>query len=270
MRLLRLAGFKVHAHWMPNLLGSDAKKDVLDFARIFAEPDFRPDELKIYPCSLIESAELMKFWESGAWRPYEHEELVSVLVTCMAAVPRWCRLTRIIRDIPSHDILVGNKSTNLREVAESEAVERGVRLQNIRAREIRGAVFLAEELSTIETEYETGIGRELFLEVTAPGDRIVAFLRLSLPSERSFLEEIAESAMIREVHVYGAVASIGERDPHKPQHLGLGKKLIDRAGDIARLAGYRDLAVISSIGTRRYYDDVGFARGSLYQHRLLS
>lgn len=269
MRLLRLAGFKVHAHWMPNLYGSDAKKDVEDFARIFEDADFRPDELKIYPCSLIESAELMKFYEAGAWRPYEHEELLSVLVECMSRVPRWCRLTRIIRDIPSHDILVGNKLTNLRETAESEAKKRDKRLWDIRAREIKGESFDARALETIETEYETGAGREYFLEVVAPGDRIVAFLRLSLPKTRSFLEEIAQSAMIREVHVYGAVASIGERDPEKPQHLGLGKKLIDRAAELARASGYRDLAVISSIGTRRYYEDAGFTRGALYQHRAL-
>jgi elongator complex protein 3 len=267
MALLRLAGFKVHAHWMPNLLGSDARADVEDFQRIFNDRDFRPDELKIYPCSLIESAELMKYWEAGAWRPYEHEELVDVLVDCMARVPRWCRLTRIIRDIPSHDILVGNKSTNLREVAEGEATRRGLKLANIRAREIRGAMFDASTLATIETEYETGVGREVFLEVIAPEDRIVAFLRLSLPSRPSFIEEIATSAMIREVHVYGAVASIGERDPEKPQHLGLGKKLIDRATAIAAASGYDDLAVISSIGTRRYYADLGFSPGPLYQHR---
>lgn len=270
MRLLRLAGFKVHAHWMPNLLGSDPQADVADFGRVFSDPDFRPDELKLYPCSLIESAELMKFYESGAWRPYSHEELVDVLVRCMEQVPRWCRLTRIIRDIPSHDILVGNKLTNLREVAEQTAIDRGVRRENIRAREIRGGTFTAEELKWIETEYETGIGRELFLEVTTASDQIVAFLRLSLPSGPSFLPEVAASAMIREVHVYGAVAAIGERDPTKPQHLGLGKKLIDRAAELSRSAGFRDLAVISSIGTRRYYEDAGFARGRLYQHRALS
>lgn len=269
MRLLRLAGFKVHAHWMPNLLGSSAEKDIADFANIFADKDFRPDELKIYPCSLIESAELMKFWERGEWRPYEQEELIGVLVDCMKQVPHWCRLTRIIRDIPSHDILVGNKSTNLRETAQQAAAQRGVKLNDIRAREIRGCTFDQEELKTRETEYDTASGREHFLEVTTKDDRIVAFLRLSLPSMRSFIDEIEESAMIREVHVYGSVAAIGERASHKPQHLGLGKKLIDRAAEIASKAGFRDLAVISSIGTRAYYRDAGFMRGRLYQHRPL-
>ncbi len=43
MKLLRAAGFKIHAHWMPNLYGSDPLRDREDFARIFADPDFRPD-----------------------------------------------------------------------------------------------------------------------------------------------------------------------------------------------------------------------------------
>jgi elongator complex protein 3 len=270
MALLRYAGFKIHAHWMPNLLGSDPARDVEDFSKMFSDPDFRPDELKLYPCSLIESAELMKFWERGEWRPYEHEELVSVLVDCMHRVPRWCRLTRIIRDIPSHDILVGNKSTNLREMAEQEAANRALLLSDIRAREIRGETFAVETLRWIETEYATGIGREIFLEVATPTDRIVAFLRLSLPSGPSFIPEIEKSAMIREVHVYGSVAAIGERDPQKPQHLGLGRKLMDRASELARAAGHTDLAVISSIGTRGYYRDAGFSDGPLYQHRALS
>lgn len=270
MVLLRQAGFKIHAHWMPNLLGSDPQKDREDFANIFSDQDFRPDELKLYPCSLIESAELMKFWERGEWRPYEHEELVSVLVDCMHRVPRWCRLTRIIRDIPSHDILVGNKTTNLRETAEQEAANRALSLSDIRAREIKGDSFDPETLRWIETEYSTSIGREIFLEVATPEDRIVAFLRLCLPNVRSFLPEIAESAMIREVHVYGAMAGIGERDAQKPQHLGLGRKLMDRAAELARAAGHSDLAVISAIGTRVYYRDAGFIDGELYQHRALS
>ncbi|MFN8450507.1 MAG: radical SAM protein [Anaerolineae bacterium] len=82
VRLLRQAGFKIHAHWMPNLYGSSPEQDVADYAKLFGDPDFRPDELKIYPCSLIESAELMKHYRDGLWRPYTHDELLDVLVEC--------------------------------------------------------------------------------------------------------------------------------------------------------------------------------------------
>jgi elongator complex protein 3 len=266
MRLLRSAGFKIHAHWMPNLFGSTPELDVDDFARIFADRELRPDELKIYPCSLVESAELMKHYASGEWRPYAHEELLFVLTACMVQVPRYCRLTRIIRDIPSHDILVGNKMTNFREVAANALARRGQASRDIRAREIRGDGFDPSALRLMETAYETGIGEERFLELVTPEDRLVGFLRMSLPKERPFIAEIEASAMIREVHVYGTQASIGERDPKKAQHLGLGRRLIERAHSIAREGAYRDLAVISSVGTREYYRGLGFRDGALYQH----
>ncbi|NLF65829.1 MAG: radical SAM protein, partial [Chloroflexi bacterium] len=35
MRLLRLAGFKIHAHWMPNLLGATPESDLQDFGRLW-------------------------------------------------------------------------------------------------------------------------------------------------------------------------------------------------------------------------------------------
>ncbi|MBZ0288676.1 MAG: radical SAM protein, partial [Anaerolineae bacterium] len=95
VKLLRAAGFKIHAHWMPNLYGSTPKDDVDDYRRMFADPDFRPDELKIYPCSLIESAELMRHFEDGSWRPYTHEELLYVLTEVFRLTPEYCRLTRV-------------------------------------------------------------------------------------------------------------------------------------------------------------------------------
>ena len=144
LRLLRRAGFKIHAHWMPNLYGSTPEADILDYARLFDEPDFRPDELKIYPCSLIESAELMQRYEDGSWRPYSHDELLAVLTACLRRTPEYCRLTRIIRDIPSTDIVVGNQLTNFRQIAEEELAQQGERSRDIRAREIRQRQVRAE------------------------------------------------------------------------------------------------------------------------------
>jgi elongator complex protein 3 len=77
--------------------------------------------------------------------------------------------------------------------------------------------------------------------------------------------------MIREVHVYGAVAGLGKRSDRKAQHSGLGRRLVEEAARHAREAGFRDLAVISSVGTREYYRKLGFTdpEGALYQHRGL-
>ena len=264
--LLRRAGFKIHAHWMPNLHGSTVEADLEDFDRLFEDPALRPDELKIYPCSLIESAELMKHYESGSWRPYTREQLLQVLEHAFPRTPAYCRLTRVIRDISSTDIVAGNRTANLREVVEARLAEQGRPLAEIRSREIRGETVDAREAELRELRYETSTGTEHFLSMTTPDDRLLAFLRLALPTAPAFIDEIARSALIREVHVYGALTPLGERPTGASQHQGFGRRLITHATNLARTAGYPDLAVISSIGTRPYYSRLGFKKGPLYQH----
>jgi elongator complex protein 3 len=269
MKLLRQAGFKIHAHWMPNLYGSSPEKDIADYRRMFSQADFRPDELKIYPCSLIESAELMAYYEDGRWRPYDQEQLLRVLSACMAATPEYCRLTRVIRDIPGTDIVAGNRLTNFREIVERDLDRRGVQRSDIRSREIGRRKVTLDELDLRRSDYSTSIGREVFLQYVTRNHHIAAFLRLSLPDERVSIEEIEEAAMIREVHVYGVQVGIGHRTSGRSQHLGLGRRLIEEASVIASAEGFSTLAVISSVGTREYYRSLGFTDGEMYQHRGL-
>ncbi len=274
IRLLRGAGFKIQAHWMPNLHGSTPDKDCEDFDRLFRDPDLRPDELKIYPCSLIESAELMACYRRGTWRPYTRGELLEVLVHSLGATPRYCRLTRVIRDIPGTDIVTGNRTTNMRQVAESEALARGVVCRDIRAREIGGRRVDPSRLRMRRMDYDAASGRETFLEFVDADDRIAGFLRLRLPAATESTAmcpaELADRAIIREVHVYGAVVGFGERGEGRSQHVGLGRRLIAQALRIARGAGFGQAAVISAVGTREYYRRLGFADGDLYQHRPLA
>ena len=267
VRRLRAAGFKIHAHWMPNLLGATPESDATDFARLFDDPDFRPDELKLYPCLLVESAALMGPYERGQWRPYDDEALALLLADCMAATPRYCRLTRVVRDFSAHDIAAGTHTANLREVAERRLAERGTRSLDVRSREIRGEPFDRRALRRVLTRYATSVGEEVFLESVTPDDRIVAFLRLSLPREPSFVAELAGAAVIRELHVYGASLPLGSRDAAGAQHAGLGRSLLSEALRLARQAGYAQLAVISAVGTRAYYRSQGFADGESYQFR---
>ena len=297
VRLLRRAGFKIQAHWMPNLHGATPAKDRDDFDRLFADPDVRPDELKVYPCSLIESAELMACYRRGEWRPYETDELLDVLVHSLGGAPRYCRLTRVIRDIPGTDIVTGNRTTNLRQVAEAEARARGVRCRDIRAREVGGRPVDPARLRLRRTDYEASGGREIFLEFVTAEDRIAGFLRLRLPAAAgapgaaeparrgtalhatravrlsegartaASFPELEGRAIIREVHVYGAVVGLGAREEGRSQHVGLGRRLIAEALGIAAGAGFGQVAVISSVGTREYYRRLGFEDGELYQHR---
>jgi elongator complex protein 3 len=276
--LVRSGGFKIHAHWMPNLYGSNPEKDKQDYLKLFTA-DFQPDELKIYPCSLIESAELMDYYKQGLWRPYTEAELLDVLSFCLKNTPRYVRLTRVIRDIPSPDIVVGNKKTNFRELVERSLQAEKAVLQDIRAREIKFAEVKQRDLELKITTYAAtnyeGPTTERFLEFVTKGDKICGFLRLSLPEKTSpgnstehFLPELAGAAIIREVHVYGTALGFHKRG-NAAQHLGLGKQLIAKAKELARAAGFQKLAVISAIGTREYYKKQGFEREGLYQTAAL-
>lgn len=269
VRLLRLAGFKIHAHWMPNLYGSSPQADIDDYARLFDDPDFRPDELKIYPCSLIESAELMQRYEDGSWQPYTHDELLLVLTEAFKRTPEYCRLTRVIRDIPSTDIVVGNQLTNFRQITENELARQGVKSPDIRAREIGSRQVTMADLQLDELHYDGACADEIFLQFITQDRMIAGFLRLSLPKEAPLTPELDGAAMIREIHVYGQSVEIGEAGEGNAQHLGLGKQLIERAAEIAKAQGYQSLAVISAIGTREYYRKRGFVDGTLYQCRPL-
>lgn len=267
VNLLRKAGFKIHAHWMPNLFGSTPKEDIEDFKKMFTDGDFMPDELKIYPCSLIESAELMVYYKNGLWRAYTEEELLDVLKEVYKNTAEYCRITRMIRDIGSQDIVTGNKKTNLRELVERDLSRENAKIKEIRYREIRNKKVKKEDLEIKIVEYETSISREYFLEYVTKENLIAGFLRLSLPKDRGnhFMEELKNAAIIREVHIYGESIEIGNSSDGNAQHLGLGKTLIAKAEEISKQDGFKKIAVISSIGTRNYYSKLGYSLENLYQ-----
>lgn len=271
--LLRQAGFKIHAHWMANLYGSTTDADCADFDQLFSDPDFMPDELKIYPCSLIQSAELMQYYKKGLWKPYSKSELASVLAHCMVSTPEYCRLTRIIRDIPSPDIVVGNTLTNFRQIVDDSLKKEGKKSHDIRAREVRVRRVDISKERFRPLVYETSVSTEYFLQFEAPDEHnayaLLAFLRLSVPKTKPFIAELENSAIIREVHVYGSVVTIGKNSENDPQHQGYGKKLIAEAIKIAKENRVTKLSVISAVGTREYYRKRGFTDGTLYQSMAL-
>lgn len=270
-RLLRLAGFKIHGHWMANLLGATVTSDIEDFGRLWNDPAIRPDELKLYPCMLLPNAELHDYWLRDEYTPYTEEEVVEVLAACKAQVPRYVRLNRVVRDFPTTNVVAGNKKANLRQVAQERLREEGRPCRCIRCREIRRDAIHFEELELRDLTYGTDATTEHFLSYeTAAGfpheDRLAGFLRLSLPDPAMPhpLPELTGHAMIREVHVYGPALNLGDDSRSEAQHIGLGTRLIERAKEIARAGGYRRIAVISAIGTREYYARLGFALDGLY------
>ena len=272
--LARIFGFKTHAHFMTNLLGATPESDAADYRRMVEHPAFKPDEIKLYPCALVDGTGLVAHWRDGSWRPYTEQELVNLLADDVLVTPPFTRISRMIRDISAHDIMTGNKKVNLRQLVDLELAKRAQPVQEIRSREIAFGAAANDELSLSEVAYETTNTGEVFLQWITPDNRIAGFLRLSMPNadyvnaRASDLPINTGEAMIREVHVYGRVAGL-HQGGENAQHRGLGRMLIERACDIARNNGYTAINVISAIGTRGYYRKQGFADNGLYQQRRL-
>lgn len=267
--LLRLSGFKIHAHWMPNLYGSNVKKDIKDYKRLWSK-DFQPDELKIYPTSIIRNTLLEKYYKEGKYIPYTHDQLLNLFVNILPTTPRYARITRIVRDIPSNEIVSGNKSSNFRQIAEKEILRQGEKMQDIRAREIKNESITWDDIELETIKYDTSVSKEYFISYkTKDTDRICSFLRLSIPKKETYIEELKNSTIIREVHVYGSVVNIGKESDGESQHLGLGKKMIDTAEEISHKEGFKKVSVISAIGTREYYEKRGFRNNTLYMSKSI-
>ena len=269
--LVRAAGYKVVVHWMPNLLGATPQSDRKDFARLWREGGVNPDEMKIYPCQLLRNAELYQYWERGEYRPYEEQELIDLLADIKPTVPRFCRINRVIRDIPSNHVVEGNRNTSLRQDVAQEMKKRGSSCQCIRCREIRKGKIDDRNLVLDDQVYKADWAEEHFLSYNTQDDNILGFLRLSLPSANHFfpVEELQDAAIIREVHVYGQSVELGGESSGSVQHRGLGSSLIEKAAEIALSKGYRKLTVISAVGTREYYAARGFTLTDLYMVRDL-
>lgn len=253
-KLLREAGFKITYHMMPNLLGSTPDRDVESFQEIFENSAYRPDQLKIYPCSVVPYSELYEIWKKGGYKAYSQETLLHVLRKIKRIIPAYVRITRLIRDIPSTSIQDGNKNTNLREFL-------GVKCACIRCREPRteGTKYV-KEAKFLEQAYDASDGKEFFLSFEGHG-YIFAFLRLRFGEKKAF---------VRELHTYGQSLALHERKNKAAQHFGFGKKLLAEAEQRAREAGYQKLFIISGIGVREYYRKLGYVLKNGYMVKSFS
>jgi elongator complex protein 3 len=286
--LLRQAGFKVDLHFMPDLPGSSPDHDIEMYQKLFSDPGLKPDMVKIYPCTVIKSAELYQWLQDGRYTPYGEEGLFRALLEMKKSTPRYCRISRLIRDIPSDEIAAGNKVTNLREELERELHKRGEICVCLRCREIGRQMKNVDENvipQIFVDEYETTGGTEYFITLEDP-DRIAVygFLRLRLPTKieektsptrggdiisqskklLELLPEIQSVAFIRELHTYGQLVGIGKTEDGASQHTGLGKRLMAEAERIAKEHDYKKIAVISGVGVKGYYAKLGYSKAGTY------
>ena len=262
-RLLKDAGIKVCYHFMPNLPGSTPEKDVAMARLMYTDPRFKPDFVKIYPAQVISGTEMYREWERGEYQPYSDELLKEVLKRITLIIPPYVRVDRLVRDISKKWVAAGTKSTNMRQYVEGELKKEGRVCRCIRCREIHGRTSLSAPRLQ-DRKIATLGGMEHLLTYESHGS-LFSLLRLRLPTGYSPLfPELTGAAIIRELHTYGKTVPHGQKTSNQTQHHGLGKRLMAAAERRARAAGYKKIAVISSIGTREYYRHLGYTRNGLY------
>jgi len=275
MKLLKDAGLKIATHLMPNLPGSTPEMDIEMVRDFFENPDFKPDQLKIYPCVVTPFAELEQWWKEGRYEAYSDEVLMDMMIEMQRHLPEYVRVERLFRDIPGEAILEGSQMTNMRQVIEKKMNEKGIICSCIRCREIKGESYDADSTELRVHEYDASEGKEFFISFNdSERDRLCSLLRLRFPSmllkgEDHFIPELTGASVIREVHTYGVQVNTGERKGKASQHAGLGRRMLEEAERITKEAGYNKIAVIAGVGVRNYYKKWGYELEGTYMTKQL-
>jgi len=277
-RILKDSGLKVVYHMMPGLPGSNPKRDLEGFKRIFSDPNFKPDMLKIYPCLVIEGTKLYEWWKRGLYKPYSTEEAIDLIVQVKKMIPEWVRIMRVQRDIPAYMIVDGVNKSNLRELALERLREEGLRCRCIRCREA-GHRWLKDHIrpepkniGIYVQSYEASDGKEFFISAEDKvNDVLIGYLRLRFPSGKAHRPEISgqNASIIRELRVCGELVPVGESLREAFQHKGWGRRLLHEAERISRESGFDKILVTSALGTKEYYKKFGYTYDGVYMAKKL-
>ncbi|MGM5483645.1 MAG: tRNA uridine(34) 5-carboxymethylaminomethyl modification radical SAM/GNAT enzyme Elp3 [Nanobdellota archaeon] len=272
-KILKDLGFKVNYHMMIGMPGSDRKKDIESLKKIFLDDSFKPDMLKIYPCLVMEGTEIYDSFVKGNYKPYNLDEAVEIISEGIKNIPKYCRIMRIQRDIPSTLVKKGVNHTNLKQYIDNYMQKKGIKLNDIRTREIgryKGDISKLN-FSVKVIEYEASGGKEFFIYVEDK-EVLLGFCRLRFVSSGLRKEFTENTAIIRELHVYGSALGIGQKSIYadsEGQHKGWGKKLIKKAEEIALKENKDKMLIISGVGVRGYYRKLGYRKQGPYMGKKL-
>jgi elongator complex protein 3 len=274
--LLREHGFKVHYHWMPGLPGSTPEEDLELSAKLFSDDNFRPDGLKLYPTMVVEGTELEKWYRENRYQPYDANTMVNLLVEIKSIVPKYVRISRVLRDIPSKFIVAGCKDS-LRGVVKQRMKRQGIECKCIRCREYGHRSSQGWEISKPQMtrmDYQASGGKEVFLSFEDKHQTLFGLLRMRIQSKPvANLRQEAKGnlALIRELHVYGPEVPLSVQREGAAQHRGLGKALLREAERIAcEEFQAQQMLVLSGTGAKEYYrSEFGYSSQGNYMVKNL-
>ncbi len=121
--------------------------------------------------------------------------------------------------------------------------------------------------------YRSSVGEELFISFEDNLWYLYGFTRLLLPDTGNTVSRDGlgkETALIREVHVYGSLASLIKVNEGNVQHTWIGTQLMNFAEQVAGTRGYKRLSVISGIGVRNWYRKLGYELEGTYMVKQVS
>ncbi|MFC1932907.1 elongator complex protein 3 [Chloroflexota bacterium] len=258
-KLLKERGFKVHYHWMPGLPGSTPEEDLERAKQLFSDARFRPDGLKLYPTMVVEGTELEKWYHDGRYQPYTDDTMTNLVTDIKSIVPKYVRISRVLRDIPSK-FIVGGLKDSLRGVVKQRMKQLAIECRCIRCREYGHRAQNDWEIGEprmVRMDYEASGGREIFLSFEDEKETLFGLLRMRIQSGpvASLQQETSRnSALIRELHIYGPEVPLKQQNPTAAQHKGLGKALLNEAERIAREEFQeQQMVVLSGTGAKEYY-----------------
>ncbi len=234
----------------------------------------------------------------------EANPLFELIMEVKSRVHPWIRLNRVIRDIPDEYMVNIDKIdcagfSNMRQWMQAEMHKRGKTCRCIRCREVKGKVTDLSKAELVIREYKASGGTEYFISYEdVEEDILYGFLRLRLSDTAgqreqlnkrltagekfTIFDELVGAALIRELHVYGAVTEVTENKgvmgtmsaslnhESNAQHAGFGTKLMDVAERIASDHGYEKISVISGVGVRDYYRKKGYKDGQFFLNKMIS
>jgi elongator complex protein 3 len=271
-------GLKVCYHMMPGLPGSDYTHDIEGFQSVFEDSNFKPDMLKIYPTLTIKGTKLYDMWRKDQYRPMNTQDATKLIADVKDIIPEWIRIQRIQRDVPAQFIDAGVDKSNLRQYVCAEMKSHGMECRCIRCREIghrnlgEDTIFEKEDISMDCSYYNASGSEEIFLSlINDKSDSLLGYLRLRDISMSHRYELSQKPCMvIRELKVLGREIPLGVRSEKGLQHRGFGKELLSEAERIC-FEQYQKkyLFVLSGVGVKNYYRNLGFQDNGLYLFKKL-
>lgn len=269
-QMLKDSFFKVGYHIMPGLPGSTRDSDIAMFDELFSNESFKPDALKIYPCMVMQGTKIYDLYKKNQFKPLSTEAALDIIADAKRYIPKYCRIMRIQRDIPTKITSAGVGMTNFRQQLDSILKQRGIKCRCIRCREPKNINVSLKDVKLLKQEYQASKGKEFFISAEdTKQDLLLGFCRLRQPYKPFRKEITPDSAGIRELHVYGSAVGIGSSSD-SIQHKGIGSMLMAEAERIAiEKLGAKKLLVISGIGARQYFYHLGYKKDGVYASKKL-